>query len=453
MAGASRQSLDRFSLVLSVSISHCRYFQNLPLIATMRRELTVICIIGLATTLFSRAVEPIVLLIATDLAVDRTSAALLSTAFSIPFALIQPVLGPAADMTSKARMMLACLSVLSVTAIIGAIAPAYPTLLMSRVVAGMAAGGIYPVALALVGDLVPMDDRQVVLGRYLAVIMSGNILGTLLSGTVGDLIGWRSVFVVVGCCGACAFLVATAGLRGVSNEVPGKLDIPAVALIYRAILANPRARICYALVFVEGLAALGVLPYVAVLLETKGEARAFMAGIIGAGFALGSIIYAVIVRLLLGKVSIAWIMFSGGCLAALAMIGIAPTAGWPAMFMLFVMFGLGFYMIHGSIQVQATELAPGHRGSAIALHSFSFSLGQGLGPALYGAGFAGLGIPVTLVAGAMLMALTGITGSRALSGPLAKGATATTATGRIDGAVCESPVVASNPGKQATPRY
>ena len=50
--------------------------------------------------------------------------------------------------------------------------------------------------------------------------------------------------------------------------------------------------------------------------------------------------------------------------------------------------GLGFYLLHGSIQVYMTELAPQARGSAAALHSSSFFLGQAIGPVVYGVGFA-----------------------------------------------------------------
>jgi predicted MFS family arabinose efflux permease len=41
-----------------------------------------------------------------------------------------------------------------------------------RVVAGLVAGGIFPVAMALLGDLVPMDQRQVAIGRLLAVALT-----------------------------------------------------------------------------------------------------------------------------------------------------------------------------------------------------------------------------------------------------------------------------------------
>jgi DHA1 family inner membrane transport protein len=380
----------------------------------MKRTLAVVSLIAFATTLFSRAVEPMVLLISRDLAVSATAVALLSTAFSVPFALIQPILGPTADMVGKTRVMLVCLGALVATAIIGAIAPNYWTLLVARILAGVAAGGIYPVAVALVGDLVPVGDRQVALGRYLAVVMSGNILGTVLVGAIGDLAGWRSVFVVIGCCGAAAFVTAMIGLREVADQVPGRFDIRALPATYREIFANPRAKICYTAVFFEGIAALGILPYPAVLLAARGEVRASIAGFILAGFALGSIVYALFVRALLGAFSPRWIMLAGGCLAAVAIVGVAPILPWPFMFFMFVLFGFGFYMLHGSIQVQTTELAPAHRAASTALHSFSFSLGQGLGPVLYGLGFAQVGMSPTLCGAAILLGLTGLVSSQAL---------------------------------------
>ena len=57
----------------------------------------------------------------------------------------------------------------------------------------------------------------------------------------------------------------------------------------------------------------------------------------------------------------------------------------------FVLVGVGFYMIHNSLQTQATELAPGNRGSAVAAHAFFFFLGQAAGPVVYGHSFAAIG--------------------------------------------------------------
>ena len=61
--------------------------------------------------------------------------------------------------------------------------------------------GIFPVAMALIGDLVPVHQRQVAIGRLLAVGLTGNLLGASISGVIGDFFGWRGVFAVLGAFG------------------------------------------------------------------------------------------------------------------------------------------------------------------------------------------------------------------------------------------------------------
>ena len=59
-----------------------------------------------AQTLFTRAVDPVIPMIASDLAIDVKTAALLSTAFTLPYALIQPALGVIGDFLGKTRLMI-----------------------------------------------------------------------------------------------------------------------------------------------------------------------------------------------------------------------------------------------------------------------------------------------------------------------------------------------------------
>ena len=71
-------------------------------------------------------------------------------------------------------------------------------LVAMRVAAGLVAGGVFPVAMALVGDLVPVNQRQVAIGRLLAVGLTGNLVGSSIAGVIGDLLGWRGVFAIFG---------------------------------------------------------------------------------------------------------------------------------------------------------------------------------------------------------------------------------------------------------------
>jgi predicted MFS family arabinose efflux permease len=377
-----------------------------------RRVLAGVSTVAFATSLFSRAMDPIIPPIAVDLGVAPETVALLSTAFALPFALIQPVLGPLADAFGKTRIMTSCLLVLIATAAIGAIATSFPVLLASRILAGVAAGGIFPVSLAIVGDLVPVAERQIALGRYLAVVISGNFLGGSLAGVVADLIGWRGVFVAIGVCGAAAFVASRFGFSGQEKPAGARLPVHAIPGLFRAIISTRRAKICYAAVFLEGVAIFGLFPYVALLLLARGEPRASIAGLVLGGFALGGVVYALMVRILLGRFGARRLMLGGAGIAAVALLGVAFGVSWPTEMAVFGLIGFGFYMLHGCIQVQATEIAPDARGAAMALHSFFFFTGQAIGPVFYGFGLLHFGPVLTLVASGLLTVVVGILASR-----------------------------------------
>ena len=50
---------------------------------------------------------------------------------------------------------------------------------------------------------------------------------------------------------------------------------------------------------------------------------------------------------------------------------------------MFTMFGVGFYLLHGCIQVHVTDLSQTARGAATSMHSTFFFIGQAIGPVVY----------------------------------------------------------------------
>jgi predicted MFS family arabinose efflux permease len=384
----------------------------------MNRVLAIVALVCFASSLFVRSVDPVIPPIAADLFVATTTAALLSTAFAFPYAFVQPVLGAMADMMGKVRLMTACLLVLVLAGLVGAFATSFPVLLASRIVAGIASGGLFPIALALVGDLVPVGRRQVAISRLLFAGMSGNLLGASGAGVIGDLIGWRGVFFATALVGAAVLVASVVSLRGVDSERPARFDLSVVAPNYRAIFGNPLAKICFGAVFVEGIFLFGLFPYIASLHYAVGETRASIAGLVIAGFGVGGVIYTLVVAWLLSRIGVQRLMAGGGILMGFALIVVALRLPWPYEFVDFMLMGFAFYMLHGCVQVFVTELAPEARGSSTALHSAFFFFGQALGPVVYGFGFAQVGVAASLSVGAGVLALTGITCASLLRHPV-----------------------------------
>jgi len=370
--------------------------------------LHLVAFIAFATSLFTRAADPIIPQVAAAFDVAPATAALLASAFALTYALVQPVLGALADMFSKTLLMMVCLLMLVIASVAAALAVSFEMLLITRAVSGVAAGGVFPAALALVGDRVPVAQRQVAFGRVLAGAMMGNLLGASGAGIVADLAGWRAVFVATALVGLVVLLASAYGFRKVSDSAPGRFDLSTLGPNYRTILGNPVAKYCFGVVFVEAALVFGIFPHVASLMAAAGESRAAIAGIVIAGFGIGAIAYTLAVSRLLAVFSGRVLMLSGGVIIACCFVIIALRLPWYFEFANFVLLGFGMYFLHGYVQVTATELAPAARGSAMALHSAAFFGGQAVGPLLYGRGFTGIGVMPTLLAAAAALLLVGV---------------------------------------------
>jgi predicted MFS family arabinose efflux permease len=370
-----------------------------------------------ASTLFTRAVDPVIPKIAVDLAIDVKTAALLSTAFTFPYAIVQPALGTIGDFFGKTRLMNVSLAIVVMTTLVCAFSSSFSLLVAMRIIAGMLAGGIFPVGMAIVGDLVPVEQRQVAIGRLLAVGLTGNLIGATIAGVVGDLLGWRGVFFSIGAFGLVVAVIAFFVLRGLRAAKTRPFNLAAAAAGFRGVLADPRAKICFGSVFFEGIFIHGLFPYVALLLLASGQTRSSYAGIVIAAFGLGGILYSLVLPFLVVRVTERQLMLTGATAACVAFMLIALDMPWYFQAAVFVLFGIGFYMLHTCIQLHVTDLTQTARGAALSLHSSSFYFGQAIGPVYYGFAFSHTGTSVPPLLGAAVILVIGLVCARFLRRP------------------------------------
>lgn len=373
----------------------------------IRLAIAIFAIAGFASTVSSRIADPLVTTIAADLGASVKSIALLATAFALPYALIQPVLGPIGDAVGKLVVMRACLVVLGLSLMASAFAPDETTLLALRLLSGAAAGGVIPLALAAIGDRVGIEGRQVAISRFLAAVILGQLAGASLSGALALVIGWRGVFLLATGLALVAALAVTLGARR-QSEAAKRFDAGLALARYRMLIGMARARALFAFVLVESAAIFGLFPFVSVLLERRDAGGPAEAGLVIGGFAVGGLVYALLlVRLLVRFLGTTRMVATGGLLCAASIATLVFVVDWRATALAFTVLGFGFYMMHNSFQTQVTELTAEARGSATALHACFFFLGAALGPALVGGGLATIGEGATLFACAAVCAVLG----------------------------------------------
>jgi len=97
----------------------------------------------------------------------------------------------------------------------------------------------------------------------------------------------------------------------------------------------------------------------------------------------------------------------GSTAAAVCYAALAVVPSWSLAALAMGVAGVSFYMLHNSMQTEATELAPSARGSAVALFACGFFIGQGLGPLVFGALLHGVGARPALLAVAAVIVVLG----------------------------------------------
>jgi DHA1 family inner membrane transport protein len=372
-----------------------------------RLTLLLFALCGLAATVSSRSIDPLIPLLASEFTVPTTSAALVTSLYALPFALGQPVLGPMGDSFGKTRMLRCYLWVLAACLLGAALAPDFHSLLVMRFCSGLAAGGVIPACMASLGDRFEGSERTLAISRFVTVGLIAQILSASLSGLLASVLGWRSVFLAAAVVATISALLATFVLTAPSGRGP-KFSFAGAVSNYRSVFANAKAPLCFGTVFLEGIALFGITPYVAEMLRARDLGDIRQAGIIIGCMGVGGIIYSLLLPMLLRRASKFTLLGTGGLIATAGPLTLAFASSWLVIALGFAVAGFGYMLMHNSIQSEAVELAPKSRVSAYSMHAFSFFIGQSLGPILAGWALHGFGPTTMLLGSAGILAATGL---------------------------------------------
>ena len=272
------------------------------------------------------------------------------------------------------------------------LATSLPQLALARFATGAMAGGwVIPISMAYVGDVTPYEQRQTILGRYLTGQILGQLFGQAMGGVLGDLVGWRNVFFAL----SAIFAVATAGLLFELFTNPLTRDqghAPAAtaggvtsgwgarfAADYGAVLSNPFARIVIIAAFIENVLVWGAFAYIGAHLRLRFHLSFTLIGLSVGCFGIGGLIYAGLVKLFVYRLGQVRLATTGGFVLAGGYLLLAAAPVWWLAPLSTVAIGLGFYMLHNTLQTNATQMTPHARGTAVAIFSSAIFIGQTVG--------------------------------------------------------------------------
>jgi predicted MFS family arabinose efflux permease len=354
-----------------------------------------------------RAADPLIPQISEEFAVSVGEAAIIATAFTFAYGAFQIVYGTFGDRVGKLTVIAIASLLSALSGFASAFAGGLPTLAILRLVGGCTAGAIIPLAIAHVGDVTPYDQRQAVLARFLSGQILGIIMGQALGGILGEHIGWRGVFVVFG---ICFLLVAAVLVRDLlSGQAVQTRAVPAGNVLqqYRILLRSPRAVGLITAVFAEGFLFFGGLTFVGAHLRQAYGLSLDMIGLLLGCFGLGGLGYILFAQRFVRRLGERGMMLCGGAIMAMSFvnIGLGPPV-W-AFTIILGACGVGFYLMHGTLQTNATQIAPHARALGLSLFATCLFVGQALGVTAVGQAMTSIGFAATITGAGILLAALG----------------------------------------------
>lgn len=371
-----------------------------------------------------RSTDSLLPQIAADLNATVGATSMIVTLYLLAHGSVQLVIGPIGDRYGKYLCVTLAAGFASLMVVACGLATSLPALVAARLACGLATGWIIPLALAFIGDVIPIERRQQVLGSFLSGQILGQMFGQAASGVLGDYFGWRNVFFIL----AALLAASTACLvfELVRNPITrahnagGKAG-PGLVEGYRIVLSSAWARRVVFAAFVESAAMFGALTYVGAYLHSRFDVSFTLVGLFVGAFALGGLAYSLSVRMMVQRLGQIGLSRTGGLLLCVSFLLLAVTPIYGLAPLATAGIGLGFYMLHNTLQVNATQMSPQARGTAVAIFSSALYLGQTAGVALFAIIYDRVSAVPTFVMAALALLWLGLWISRHLARRAADG--------------------------------
>jgi len=282
-----------------------------------------------------------------------------------------------------------------------ALAHSVSQLIMLRLITGIGASGVVPLALALTGDLFPYHERGRPLGWLFGAMAGGMAVGSTAGVMLEPFISWRGLFfgvAVLGLLSLTALLPYRDLLSGAGQRTSRTIGVLMAG--HKSLLSSARGLRTYAYVLLNAIFHSGVFTRLGLYF-----ARRYGLGEIGIGlallgygipgFLLGPVVGRFADRVGRSRLIPIGLMLAGASAAALALdLPIIAAA------LLVTLLSLGYDLTQPLLAGIVTDLGP-ERGLAMGLNVFTLFVGFGLGSLIFSAVLQ-LGLDVALATFARL---------------------------------------------------
>lgn len=383
--------------------------------ATTRRSILLLSFATFSSMAAQRICDAMLPELSRVFSVSLAQAAQVVSMFAVVYGLSQLFYGPLGDWLGKFRIVTFATLACSLGSLVTIFVPSLNLLVLARVLVALGAAAIIPLSMAWVGDSVHNDHMQETLARVGLGTTLGIVGGQLMGGVLTDTLGWRWAFGFMALLFGVVGVLLHANMRGQQTQTPlAATHVPGIPPAGRPgfvkqslnVLTGSWSRVVLLAGFIEGAAGFGVLAIWASHLHATLGLSLSASGAIVALFGLGGMLYMALARHLIRRLGVPGLALLGVCLLGLSTLVVAFVPYWIATVPASLLGGFGFFMFHNTLQVNAAQMVPGARGTAVSLFASAMFLGQSVGVLLAAALIdrIGSGAVIALSGGVMVAA-------------------------------------------------
>lgn len=354
--------------------------------------------------------------IAADLGVSLPSAGLLVSLYALGVAIGAPVLTALTGRVPRKTLLVALMVLFTLGNVIAWMAPGYGSLIVARVLTGLAHGVFFSIGSIIATSVVPKEKAASAIAIMFTGLTVALVTGVPLGTFIGQHLGWRATFLAVAALGVIALI-------GSLLFVPRNLQRSAAATFGQqlSVLAQPRLLLVYAITALGyGGTFLSFTYLASILQDVTGFSANAVSGVLlvyGVSVAIGNLWGG---RLADRRGPIPALKLIFALLAAvLFMLTFTAYNTWLVLLTVLALGAVAFGNVPG-LQVyvvkQAQRFAPQAADVASGLNIAAFNVGIALGASLGGLVVDHIGLMHTPWLGALVV--MGAFGLTALSGRL-----------------------------------
>lgn len=358
---------------------------------------------GLVSAADNWFVSPALPAIANTLAVAPTAAAIILTAYLVPYGALQPVCGRIGDGVGRLRLLRIIVLGLCAGTFLCAVAPNLPLLVVARIITGCFAAGIISVSQAFVGDVVGPEHRAGAVGILMGITFTGQGLSAGLGGILTDLVGWRAAFAAFGVLAALAwvglFTLRDAARSGRAHDAaatgagrephtPGAQDAsnPIVAFLGDAlrIFFGPH-RAVFLLACSTGFLFLGTYGLMGTFLSEVCGLTSTQSGLVMMLYGFFCLIGGALAGRIGGARGLGGVISVGECsgmVSAAALALSCATGSWIPSLVAAASLGLGYILVQPTLVTLSMDADPAQSGLCTGLIGFAVFACGGVGSAV-----------------------------------------------------------------------